>query len=305
MRRLGRICPVLLLLATLVAMSTPAHAAGCPAGTAPSANDGLICIPVQDPGTTGDDNNSGGSGTNSPVTCSFQGETIPCEWSGGRWSNSNGCYLIPTIQPPPDSDIWQGNNPSDGRIFACDRPGMGSPFYVFIPGTGTPDPARLAQEALDSLTLTVPTIKSAPSTSSMTYVGLRTWLWFPESNWNKLTKTVSAGATSVTVTAIPKKATWDMGPKTITCNGPGREWISGRMSDSDTTTCGYAYTKVSDFEPGKKFTISARITFRVDWRCSGECLQDEGTLGNVDGRAQQSAIRVGERQSVNVTPEGR
>lgn len=227
----------------------------------------MICIPVSDPGDDGhEDHRSGRSG---PVSCTSKGRKVPCDWAGGTWSNARGCYLIPTVQPPADSDAWQGNDPSRGRLANCDRPGgNGTPMYVFIAGAPVVDPGTLALNALDQLQLTVPEINTAPPATGMTYVGLRTWLWIPESQWKPLEKTVSVGGSSVTVHAEPRQILWDLGPGATTCGGPGREWISGHMSEDDTTSCGYTYRQVSDFEPDKRFPVTAAITFHVDWTCS-------------------------------------
>lgn len=299
MRRLKAAFVAGLTVAFFIVSEQPAVASGCPDGTTPSPGDGLICIPVQDPGTPpGDDDNTNVG--NGPRVCKQGGNVIPCEWAGGVWNHEHGCYLIPTVQPPADSDLWQGNDPSQGTLYACDLPGQGTPSYVFVPGAN-PDPAALARSALDQLTLTVPNIKTAPATTGMTYVGLRTWLWIPESQWGTLRRTVTVGGTSVTVTAEPRKVAWNLGPATTTCNGPGRAWVTGHMSSSDATNCGYTYTQVSDFEPDKKFRASATITFRANWTCAGACTQGEGSLGEVDGLPGATAIRVGERQSVNTS----
>jgi len=299
MRWLASSIAVCIAATFLVARQEPASASSCPDGSAPSAGDGLICIPVSDPGDPSDDVKA--KPHSGPRVCTSKGKKVPCNWAGGTW-NGRGCYLIPTIQPPAGSSEWGGHDPSQGRLAACDSPGFGTPSYVFIPGTGAVDPGSLAQSALDQLPLTVPDIQTAPSGPGMTYVGLQTWLWIPKAQWHTLTKRVSVGGTSVEVTAEPRSIAWDLGPGSTTCAGPGREWISGTMSDSDSTDCGYTYTQVSDFEPNGSFEITAAISFRVDWTCSGACAQDEGSLGEVTGLPGAASLRVGERQSVNTTP---
>ena len=72
------------------------------------------------------------------------------------------------------------------------------------------------------------------------------------------------------------------------------------MSSSEKTDCSYTFAKVSDSESGGAFPVTATITYQVDWTCAGTCTTKNGSLGEVDGPSSQSAIRVGERQSVVV-----
>jgi hypothetical protein len=122
----------------------------------------------------------------------------------------------------------------------------------------------------------------------------------PRGQWSTLRKSVTAGATTVTVTAKPESVAWDMGPATRTCFSAGRAWKVGEMPKGSKTDCSYTYKQVSDFEPDKKFKVAATITYQVDWTCAGNCTIDEGTLGQVPGPIGGAAIRVSERQSVVV-----
>jgi hypothetical protein len=203
--------------------------------------------------------------------------------------------------------MWDGHEPSEGRVYACVTPGAtGNPDTIFGPNgeASPPDPAVLAKRALGELKLTVPTIRMAPAPPDKTYVGLETWLWMPAGQWATLTKSVTAGGTTVTVTAEPRKVNWDMGAGSTSCYDAGRAWVAGQMQNGASTSCQYTYERVSDFQPDKKFTVLATISFRATWACSGNCLADEGTLGNVDGLPGGSTVQVGERQSVNVASNG-
>jgi hypothetical protein len=186
---------------------------------------------------------------------------------------------------------------------------QGTPLPVFVPnGVGAaappPDPAVLARRALERMVLTVPDVHLAPAPPAKTYVGLETWLWLPAQQWAALTESVTAGGTTVTVTAEPRRVVWEMGAGSTVCYDPGRVWVIGQMSESSTTSCQYTYEQVSDFQPDQRFQVAATIVFRADWTCSGDCLADSGSLGEVEGLPGRSAIRVGERQSVNVAPQG-
>ncbi|WP_344769938.1 hypothetical protein [Aeromicrobium panaciterrae] len=206
-------------------------------------------------------------------------------------------------QPPVDSPVWSelGGDPSEGRIYTCGKPGIAAtPTLIYMVGGGIPDPEDLARRALDQMQLATPDIHLAPQPPERTYVGLDTWLWMPAVQWATLRKSVTAGATTVTVTAVPKTAVWDMGPANKTCTSAGREWKFGKMQKGSTTGCSYKYTKVSDFQPDKKFRVTSTISYQVDWTCAGACLGNSGTLGRVNGLPGVAAIVVGERQSVVV-----
>lgn len=242
---------------------------------------GTICIPVVDPGGGG----GGGGG-------------------GGDGGGGDGCnYFLADPQPPANDPSWGAHSPDDGQIFIRDcEDGWGGWGFtlVLIPNGGTPNPADLARSAFGEMKLTVPDVHLAPAPPAKTYVGLETWLWMPPGQWATLTKSVTAGSTTVTVVAEPVRVRWNMGAGTKVCNSAGREWKPGRMAKDATTNCSYTYKKVSDFEPGNKFKVSVVIAFQVDWTCAGTCLATEGTLGQVDGLPGAGEIQVGERQSVVV-----
>ena len=307
MRRLSLgLLAVVVALGALVAIASPA--AACPDGDTPvPGTGGQICIPAEDPGSPATSGPGGGGG---PQTCTYEGRQIPCQDPmRGNWYQSRGCYiLLISPQPDPASEVWNalGGSPQDGRIFLCIRPGTtGTQSMVFIRGGSAPDPAVLARKALGELRLVVPDVHLAPSPPARTYVGLKTWLWVPAGQWSPLSKSVTAGATTVRVVAVPRRVVWDMGPGSTTCHSVGRVWRVGQMPAGSATDCSYTYATVSNFQRSKKFTVSATITYQVDWTCSGTCLAGEGTLGEVDGLPGTSAIAVGERQSVVVNGDGR
>jgi hypothetical protein len=114
-----------------------------------------------------------------------------------------------------------------------------------------------------------------------------------------LSKSVSAGATTVTVTAAPSQVVWDLGPSSIACYDSGEPWKQG-MSDTATTSCGYAYQTSSAGQPDGRFAISATIRYQVTWTCSGACPTTRGDLGLVDAPAGSGTLRVLQRQTVVV-----
>ena len=104
---------------------------------------------------------------------------------------------------------------------------------------------QLASTALGLIPLAQADVHTAPAAPAATYVGVENWLWVPTGQWRTLTKSVNAGATTVTVTAAPSQIVWNLGPSSITCYDPGKPWVQG-MTDVATTTCGYTYETTSD-----------------------------------------------------------
>ena len=298
-----------LLLASLVVLpASPALADGCPPGTEPQdTGQGTVCVPVVDPGDPGggDPGSGGGGGGSGSAVCIYDGNRIPCAGPNGVWFSSQQCYAQPLNPPPPANDPrWEGHDPSEGNVWICRRPGIATPWlYFYVANGSTPalvDPAELAQSALDTLQLEVPAVHTAPTPPDLTYVNLETWLWMGQDQFRTLSLTVAVGGTSVTVTAEPMQATWDMGDgNAAVCQSAGRPWVRGMGSDAR-TDCSHTYKEVSQFAPGGKYKVTSTLTYQADWTCSGACLAGSGTLGLVDGLPGEAALRVGERQSVIV-----
>ena len=300
------------LLGPTVGIAAADGPPSCPDGTTPTdTGEGWVCVPVVSPGNQGGEQeggNTGNTGENTgggPVTCHDPGGAkIPCTSDLGVWFSKYGCYANKQ-NPDPGAPEWAGHDPSEGSAWLCNDPLDMDPLYFFVPNGGGPaptlvDPAVLAQGALDRMQLVTPDIRMAPQPPLMSYVGLETWLWMDPGQWDALDVTVTAGATSVTVTAAPVRATWDLTAGSTTCTSAGRAWVKG-MNEYEQTGCSYTFDEVSDGQPDDAFPVSATLTYQVDWTCSGACMTPSGTLGEVDGVPGNAAIRVGERQSVVIT----
>lgn len=287
----------------VVTQTTPATAGGCPPGTTPTPGPtGVICVPAVDPGGGGGGGGGQSGGGGGPTTCKdHTGKVIPCTTEFGVWFPSQGCYGAPQDPQPAASDpVWGGHDPSEGKIYTCgigSVAGGGAPWFVPNGAEPLPDPRELAQSALDQLALETPNIKLAPAPPLATYVGLETWLWIPEGQWRDLSLTVTAGNTSVTVVAAPKRVDWDLTAGTTSCYSAGREWIKGMPSEAK-TPCSYTFTKLSDDQPNEQFPITATLVYSATWTCSGACTTPNGDLGDVPSLQGQAAIEVNERQSV-------
>jgi hypothetical protein len=306
---LSRIVATMFLVALV---HVPAAAAvarddGCQPGEKPHEVGGgaFICIPAEDPGEppkSGDgQQQSGHSGC-----FRVNGKQVPCKNEDGVWFAGYDCYASPYDLPPGDP-AWQGH---EGEVvwqcIWCDSANQAANCnvqFVWLPvggSGGTPDPGQLAQSSVGQLGLRTADVHTAPQDPNVGVVGVETWLWVPAAQWVTLSKTVTAGATAVTVTAVPERVTWDVGPETKVCNGGGKAWVAG-MGDSASTSCGFTYTSPSKGEPDGVFAISARIGYRVDWTCTGTCLAPSGSLGIVDAPAGGGRLRVVQRQTVVVT----
>ena len=241
--------------------------------------------------------------------------SIPCTTSAGGydyvWMGApHNCYAWRVTPPPPAGNAaWEGHDPSEGSVYTCD---VTACYLVgcagwFVPGNATPpNPADLARSALDRMRLATPNIHMAPQPPLMTYVGLETWLWMDPGQWDPLSLTVTAGATSVTVVAEPVRAAWDLTAGSTTCTSAGRAWVNG-MSSSEQTDCSYTFDQVSDGQPDGEFAVTSTLTYQVDWTCSGACLTGNGTLGEVDGLpgAQRSGSASDSRSSSDEGSETR
>lgn len=121
----------------------------------------------------------------------------------------------------------------------------------------------------------------------------------PEGQWHDVSVSLTVAGATVTLTATPDYTSWDMGNgATVSCVGPGREWVKGMPEDAP-TNCSYAYDEMKDPE-GDKWTVSARINYSVGWTCTGNCGgQTSGDLGDVTALAGDStSITVYQRQTV-------
>lgn len=267
LKRLGAVLAVV-VAAHLALLTPPAFADGCPDGTtpAPAPGGGVICIVVTDPGTPDDPGDGGTAPTGSGGGCHRDdGSPVTCVSEWGTWDDAHQCWAH-SVDVPANDPVWGGHD--NGSIWMCALIDDTAPMVTWwVPPGAAPapvDPGELAQQAVGLLPLETAEVQTAPQSPDRSYVGVENWLWVPSSQWTTLTKTVSAGGTSVTVTARPDRVVWDMGPATTTCFSAGLAWASG-MTDAAETTCGFTYSVTSRSQPD----LSARIQYQVDWTCAG------------------------------------
>lgn len=301
------LAPIVTATAFLVAIFAPHSAAfadgpDCPPGTSPvqDAGGGWICIVVATPAEPGGEE-PGDDGGTEQAGC-FEGDKeVSCnDEYGGTWDAGRGCYAFQVQpQPPAGSPLWEGHDPSEGSVWSCDYTVTIPETSWFVPNGEDPliDPAVLAQEALGRVKLENASAQIAPGPGFHTYVHIDNWLWLPEAQWHDLTETVTAGPTSVTVTAEPIRVDWDMGTEVTSCYDAGRVWTKG-MTDAAKTTCSYAYEWIEN-PAGDTHSVSAQLVYGVTWDCDGACLIPNGDLGEIDAPAgDPTTIEVRQRQTV-------
>lgn len=184
-----------------------------------------------------------------------------------------------------------------GWTRVCITPGTvaGGPA---APAAAAPDPAVLAQLAVQYLRLPDPVIRSSPAPGALQLTRLPTWLWIAPAIWRPQSRTAQVPGESVTATATPVAASWSMGDgHTVTCRGPGTPYKSGDSPAAASPTCGYTYTRSSAGQPGAAFHVTVTITWDITWTATGGA---GGTLPPLSSAAA-AALRVAESQAVNTT----
>ena len=265
--------------------------------------------PVPAPGEGG---SSGGGGGPVAAQCIDDLLHVPpaaveCTSDYGYWSNALDAYIqLVEPQPPVGSPVWAGH--TDGAIYrfsyAMDGtfPGTGGgEFWSATPPAGPaapPDPAVLAQQAIDAMQLRAIEIGIVPETTpgSMGLIGLPTWMWVDqptENTYGPISRTVAAGGVSVTATAEVGSIVWSMGDgHSVTCTTTGTPYADsyGRQSSPD---CGYTYTRTSAGQPGGAYTVAATSSWTVTWAGGGQT----GTIDDISF-TQEAQVRIGELQVI-------
>lgn len=213
------------------------------------------------------------------------------------------------VPTPVIEDAWWEADPAladgladpdeyDWYLVEC-TDGTGGEFTDLVPvpvADDEPvDPTQLRDEAVDTLTLPLPTIAMNPSGDQV--VHLDTWLWIDDAIWQTHSKSVSAGGVTATVAATPQRVTWDLGNgDTLVCDGPGVPYDPSIPSDEQATDCSYAYTQTSAGQPGDAFQVTATVEWTVAWTVTGAA--GGGSLPALF-TSSPVAVRVAEMQALN------
>ena len=130
-----------------------------------------------------------------------------------------------------DVDSLQTQHSATGRWLERWCPGVGAVdvngFFV-VPEGGLVDPYQLALDALASVQITPPAMRTSPSENGRLYVQVPTWLWLDSTWWQTYEATANTGRVWSTVRATPVATTWELGDgQSVSCRGPGTPWRRG------------------------------------------------------------------------------
>ncbi|CAL9671222.1 hypothetical protein SUDANB15_07411 (plasmid) [Streptomyces sp. enrichment culture] len=285
----------------LAALSVPTVAVADegPKGSGNAECDLYTCrVEAEVPGQAGGQG-SGGSGTGAG---GGGGGSAGGGAGGGKDTGLTNCtYKLADPQPPAGSLEWKGHKPGDGAVYeeTCRWNDSDDTIVRMVwraepPGEeAAVDPAVLAQQAVDKMTLLGPDIAS-PRPAGKYTVGVPMWLWVNQSatTYGPNTASASAGGVTVTATAKVSKIDWRMGDgSTVTCTGPGTPY-NGSADMAKSPTCGHVYSVTSADAPGGKYAVTATSTWTIDWQGGGAA----GQLTEI--RQSDVQVAIGEVQVV-------
>lgn len=220
--------------------------------------------------------------------------------SGGGGTTENPCPWRVVVEddfafPVYDPVTGEVQHSSTGRWLGrwCD--GDGGLFGYFMrPDGELVDPHQLALDALASVTIGAPTIRTSPSEDGTLYVQVPTWLWLEQGWWQPHEATANAGRVWSTVRASPVATVWSLGDgESVSCRGPGTPWHPGMPEGA--SDCTHTYRSSSASRPGGTFHIEATVTIEVSWTTNVP--GGGGTLPGIN-RASSVDVEVGEIQAI-------
>lgn len=220
---------------------------------------------------------------------------------GGGGSGESQCHWEVSIEddllyPIYDVDTLTTQHSQTGRWlqYWCDGIGVVDVDGFFAtPEGGLVDPEALALEALESIGIEGPSIRTSPSADGRLYVRIPTWMWIEQGWWQTYQATAAAGRVTSTVTARPVSTSWSMGDgNSVRCTGPGTPWRPGLADDA--TDCRHTYRHSSAGASGERYSLQATVTLQVTWTSN---VTDGGTLPAIT-RTSSVDVRVGEIQAI-------
>ncbi|MEV0112543.1 hypothetical protein AB0H77_04685 [Streptomyces sp. NPDC050844] len=154
----------------------------------------------------------------------------------------------------------------------------------------------VVQQAVEKLKLPKPVIRTSPDEDFVQVVRVPTWMWMQRATWEPVSESAEVDGLTVTATARPRQAVWSMGEGgSVVCKGAGTPYSKAYAPDSESPDCGYTYRTASLGEPDKKFTVSVRVTWDVEWHGGGQA----GVVPGMVMAAQRQLV-VDEVQAVVV-----
>lgn len=140
------------------------------------------------------------------------------------------------------------------------------------------DPVAVRDRVAALIAVPLPAPASAPDGNEArpTFVQMTTFLWLDQA-WEPLSASASEPFVTVSVTATPVIARWDMGDgHVVECDGPGVEWAPGMGEHAD---CGHTYRVASALEPDNAYTANVSVEWNFDWTLNGV---DQGSFGTFE-----------------------
>ncbi|MGQ0823792.1 MAG: hypothetical protein ACT4OX_01970 [Actinomycetota bacterium] len=267
----------LLGAAALVALPAPAEADERPGGSG-----GAYVDPDGDPTAVADDGDSSGGGGGSSE------DDEQCEWHIVVDDDFEfAMYDVDFTRLHSESGRWLEYRCPDQGAVEVDG------FFV-IPEGGLVDPYQLAVDAVASVGIESPPIRTSPSENGRLYVQVPTWLWLEQSWWQPYEATARAGRVWSTVRANPVATTWSMGDgHNVSCRGPGVQWRAALPEDA--SNCAHTYRKSSAGSPGGTFDLEATVTLEVSWFSNAP---DSGGGLPAISRTSSRDVEVGEIQAI-------
>jgi hypothetical protein len=185
-----------------------------------------------------------------------------------------------------------GSTPGGGEgeeVDCTTQPGQPLPEECMADPQMTPI-ADLAEQARGRLNLPQPEMASSPADRQL--VHLPTWLAVSESSWDSVSASVTAGAVTVTATAVPSRVEWDLGDGTVViCEGPGTIWRPGMDPEAESPDCGHTYTRSAS-----GVEVMATVYWTVTWTSTAGA---GGSFADL-ATASQAVWEVAEARSVIV-----
>lgn len=196
-------------------------------------------------------------------------------------------------QPESSSPYWRGHSAAEGRVVrqVC-REGSGVSPQVLVPyfqpfsepatTPPPPDPAVLAEQAVNRLVIPMPQPHFGPDRSTIA-VQLWTWLWIDAPA--PVTSTVELQGVSVTATATLQSTTWTLGEPaarndgggyepgpaaTVTCTGAGVPYDASVDWRAE-PPCGHKFRwRSTDERTGGsgKWPVTVTTTWGVTWQAT-------------------------------------
>jgi len=195
-----------------------------------------------------------------------------------------------------DVDSLEPQHSATGRWLERWCPGVGAVDvngFFAVPEGGLADPYQVALDALASVQITPPAIRTSPSENGRLYVQVPTWLWLDSTWWQTYEATANTGRVWSTVRATPVATTWELGDgRSVSCRGPGTPWRRGLSEDA--SSCTHTYRSSSASRPGGTFSLEVTVMLEVSWTSNAT---GGGTLPAIT-RSSTIAVEVGEIQAI-------